>query len=236
VEDGSDSITFLGCTTQKAPVQIYSNANTAADEGASSEKAVARASSFLVASRVNLTAASLHPWNEAGGLLGLAGSGLARYLSPDGATLFDQLARNASVKSGGAAQRRQVVGLDFRSDQEAGRESALHLGGAHPDYPLQWAEPSLEASLSPSGVSTYRSLRLHFPSLCSAPLLGVESSSWPALLDTGSDCLVHTPPPVCREPRRNRELCVCQFLGTFRGPHSRWFLSVVPSEPACGAV
>jgi hypothetical protein len=203
VEDGRDSISYLGCITEEAPVKVFSNAGANAESDPSStQAAVARSASFLIASSVNLTAKELHPWKEAGGLLGLAGAGLAQYTSSGGDTLFTKLVSNGSsallsttsndeIEYEPREQRRLLAGLDFRAPiLEASAESVLHLGGVSSDYPLRWSEPSTEASLDPLGVSTFRSLRLHFPSFCGAPLLGGESSSWPAIIDTGSDCLV----------------------------------------------
>ena len=204
VEDGRDSITYLGCFTEEATVKLYSNAPTESDS-LNSGTAVARSSPFIVASSVNLTSRGLHPWEGAGGLLGLAGVGLAQHTSTEGDTLFTQLVRNGSASLPSASiddkdgegepqqqqQQRLLAGLDFRAPiLEASVESVMHLGGVSSAYPLQWSEPSTEAALDPLGVSTFHSLRLHFPSFCGAPLLGGESSSWPAIVDTGSDCLV----------------------------------------------
>ena len=214
VEDGTDRVDFGTC--------MVDNDHDLALP-ATPKVAAARRPPFLVAGSMNLTNPRFHPWEAAGGLLGLAFPSLSQHADPQGRTAFEALLWNATTatvanaatsayaSSGGAGEyssNGRLVGLDLREppismeaiDGDAraaaaaaaavASASALHLGGLDPAYGnhVAWSEVATYGASAPA----YHGLRLHHLGMCGQPLLAAslrETSSWPAVADTGSDCL-----------------------------------------------
>jgi len=125
--------------------------------------------------QMNATMLFMHPWNLAGGNLGLSYPDLqSPFFRDSGMTAFQVLLSQVSPNL-------PVFALDFN----CGAKSEIHLGGFSDQYSsvMQWSDSQVVAQPS------YHAFHVYGLQVCGVPLFQTYSNHWPALVDTGSVCL-----------------------------------------------
>lgn len=184
---------FSNCSLATSFLAIKGEYANASIEPADTVQTMAfEASAVNVSAQNHLQAA----WPTASGFMGMAYKALVPSWQRVGeSTAFRAMLGEILLAAGqGQVQHAAVVGLDFRppacdnidtaTSGVRGNGSWLDVGGVDARYRdrILWGEV-------PVHWDTFHSLRLYHLQICDVGILGNSTSSWPALIDTGSTCL-----------------------------------------------